>query len=195
MPQGINSRIIILCFLATLGHSAGAEVLRQHTYVETTGTVESSHTVTLRQIGEGIETRWMTPEKTFVNLGDKAGNTLEWQVRYAGVDIIAQRTGNLIQLSGTRNGDSFREDLEIHESPWFQPLSYALGQSNQDAVVFWTIQPDNLDVVKLTERALVSTRNWREKKPRPRVGRVYRKHSRPSGNVRNATASAANRAF
>jgi hypothetical protein len=160
MPQGINTRIIILCFLATLGHSAGAEVLRQHTYVETTGAVESSHTVTVRQFGEGIETRWMTPEKTFVNLSDKAGNTLEWRVQYAGVDIIAQRTGNLIQLSGTRNGDSFREDLEIDESPWFQPLSYALGQfsqSNQDAVVFWTIRPDNLGVVKLTERALLDS--------------------------------------
>ena len=129
-----------------------AEESWQHTYLENTGAVESSHTWIVRKRGERVETHWITPDKAYFNLCDATGATLEWRFRGNAADIRAWRSGDRIRLEGTRDGKTVNEDIEIDASPWFQPLSYALGrfsQSQRDSIAFWTIRPDNLDVVKL----------------------------------------------
>jgi hypothetical protein len=145
----------LLTALATSVYSS--EESRQYTYLENTDAVESSHTWILRHSGKHIETHWITPDKVYFNLCDETGATLEWRLRENAADIRARRSGNLIRLEGIRDGKAISEDIEIDESPWFQPLSYALGrfsQSQRDSVVFWTIRPDNLDVVKFQARNL-----------------------------------------
>jgi hypothetical protein len=145
------------CILSVLANAACAEDFGQYTYLEQTGAVESSHTWIIQHSGKDVETRWIAPDKAYFNLCDASGNTQEWRVRYPDADIVAKRVGNLIRLQGTRNGKVIHQDLEIDASPWFQPLSYALGrfsQSHLDSVVFWTIRPDTLTVVKLRARSL-----------------------------------------
>ncbi len=152
MQRRVTGRIVIGCILTVLANSAGSEDLRQYTYLEKTGDVESSHTWIIQHSGKEVETRWIAPDKSYFDLCDETGNTLEWRVLYTDADITARRVGNLIRFEETRNGKTIRREVEIDESPWFQPLSYALGrfsQSRLDSVVFWMIRPDNLDVVKL----------------------------------------------
>lgn len=157
MRRCATNRSIIGCILGVFANGTFSADLGHYTYLEQTGAAESSHSWFIRHNGAGVETRWIAPDKAYFNLCDESGNTLEWRVRYPDTDIVARRAGNLIRLEGTRNGKAFHKDLEIDEAPWFQPLSYALGRFSQspvDSVVFWTIRPDNLDVVKLVARTL-----------------------------------------
>jgi hypothetical protein len=127
----------------------------QYTYLESTGAVESSHTWILRHSGKQIETHWITPDTTYFNLCDETGDTREWRFQEAAADIRAWRSGNLIRVEGSRDGRKVSREVEIDAISWFQPLSYALGrfsQSQADSIIFWTIRPDNLDVVKLRTR-------------------------------------------
>ena len=143
------------CALTVLSANASPEDIRQYTFSEKTGSARSSDTWIIRHTGKRMEIRWIGSDKSFYNLCDQAGNTLEWRFRDGTEEVTARRSGNLILLSGNRDGRKFHKDLTIDKSPWFQPISYALGrfsQSHLDRVVFWTIRPDNLDIVKLQAR-------------------------------------------
>jgi len=157
MQRRIVSRAIIGCVLTSLANRLYCEDLRQYTYLESTGAVESSHTWIVRYSEGDIETRWIAPDKAYSNLCDGTGNTQQWRVQSAEGNITAQRAGNLIRLEGSRNGKAIQQEAEIDDAPWFQPLSYALGrfsQSQLESVVFWNTRPDNLEVVKLRARKL-----------------------------------------
>ncbi|MGD8854352.1 MAG: hypothetical protein PVI28_18415 [Gammaproteobacteria bacterium] len=152
LRQRLNGPMLLGCLPAAFSNVLCSEVVRQHTYIEETGSLASTHTWIVREGGGTVETRWLTPDKAYFNRSDESGNTLEWRVRQGDREITARRTGNIIHLEQTRGVDTVREDLQIDESPWFQPLSYALGrfsQSQLKSVVFWTIRPDSIDAVKL----------------------------------------------
>jgi hypothetical protein len=156
MRPTLRKHIAIGWMLSVAANFVYAGEFRQYTYLEETGAVESSHIWLIRRSGTEIETRWIAPDKAYLNLCDETGNTQEWRVRDSNTDISAKRLGRIIRFEGTYNGEQIRRDVEIDESPWFQPLSYALGrfsQSHLDSIVFWTIRPDNLDVVKLRAKS------------------------------------------
>jgi hypothetical protein len=152
MQQELISKLLIGCTLAALAGSVFSEDVRKYTFTEHTGAAQSSHTWTIQHTVKGMEIRWISPDKSFFNRCDEEGNTVEWRLRDSTEDITARRSGNLITLAGSRAGKKIQKDISIDKSPWFQPISYALGrfsQSHLDTVAFWTIRPDNLDVVKL----------------------------------------------
>lgn len=144
--------IVIYCTLSAVCGAAPADDALRYSYIEQTGKRELSHSWTIRQIGSEIETHWISPHKAYLNLCDETGDTVRWRVRYPNGVVTAERVGNTIRIKDTRNRDSVQREVRIDKAPWFQPLSYALGRfsrSHRDSVVFWTIRPDNLKVVKL----------------------------------------------
>jgi hypothetical protein len=173
IQRQLTGRLIVGCVLTVLAYNAcSSEDPRRYTFLETTGSDESSHTWLIQPVGGYIETLWISPDTTFSNRCDKTGNTLRWRILSEEADITAQRVGNYIQLDGTRDGKTIRQNVKIDDSPWYQSLSYALGafsQSRRDSVKFWIVRPDNLDVVKMratrigeeevtTDKGLVLTR-------------------------------------
>jgi hypothetical protein len=173
IQRQLTGRLIVGCVLTVLASNAcSSEDSRRYTFLETTGSDESLHTWLIQPVGGHIETRWTSPDKTFSNRCDKTGNTLQWRIFSEEADITARRVGNFIQLDGTRGGKTIRQNVKIDDSPWFQSLSYALGefsQSRQDTIQFWIVRPDNFDVVKMratrlgeeevtTDKGLVLTR-------------------------------------
>jgi hypothetical protein len=127
--------------------------IREFRYREQTGdqsvlffwqlaTAANGVTVTLRQ-GNEVYTSLNTPE----------GTTLSWRyVHHPDTDVHVERAGNLLRFSGRYQGRSINKEIKIDKRPWYQPLSYSLHcleQRQQDRTSFWTIRPDNLEVLTL----------------------------------------------
>jgi hypothetical protein len=140
----------VIMMLARIAYSS--EDSRRYTFLETTGSDELSHSWYIQPAGNYIETRWISPDRAFSNRSDETGNTMQWRISSDNADITAWRVGNSIRFDGKRDDADISQSVEIDDSPWFQSLSYALGefsQSRQDSVEFWFVRPDNLDVVKM----------------------------------------------
>ena len=144
-------------FLLVVVYPAGTDNSLRHTYLERTGDDKLLHTLVIRRNGNNVETRWIAPEKSYFNLCDSTGDTLEWRVSDKEGEIKGKREGNVIQLEGVRKGKVIRRSVEIGGAPWFQPPSYALGRfskSQRESIDFWTIRPDTLKPVKLHAKRL-----------------------------------------
>ncbi|MEE4242353.1 MAG: hypothetical protein V2I36_12870 [Desulfopila sp.] len=103
---------------------------------------------------EGIVIKVEEEGKTFFNLCRPDGSTLKWQFRAEGKhDIIAERIDNTIAIQGTRFGEPIADTVQIDDRPWYQPLSFSLGNfltSTEEKTSFWVIRADKIDVVALT---------------------------------------------
>jgi hypothetical protein len=92
--------------------------------------------------------------KSFVNFCSADGATWRWQVKDAdnNHDIIAERQGDELKLSGVRYGEVYEETVELDERPWYQPLSYSLRNfldSEGESMSFWTIRADTVEATTL----------------------------------------------
>lgn len=81
-------------------------------------------------------------------------STRRWQLSQTaeGTDILARREGNNLLLSGLLRGQRIERSLQLDPAPWFQALSIALRRlldGRSDAVEFWTLRPDTLEVHKV----------------------------------------------
>jgi hypothetical protein len=92
--------------------------------------------------------------KSFINLCSDDGATWEWQLTDSDNkhDVIAKRQGNELTISGTCDGKTCEETVELDERPWYQPLSYSLRNflsSDRKSISFWTIRADTLEVTTM----------------------------------------------
>nr|WP_321465756.1 hypothetical protein [uncultured Desulfobulbus sp.] len=103
---------------------------------------EVTVTVTQRQKNE-VYTSVNTPE----------GTTLSWRyVRDPDTDVRAERRGNVLVFSGRFEGKKVAKEEKIDARPWCQPLSFSLHcmeKRKQNKTSFWTVRPDNLEVLTL----------------------------------------------
>ena len=68
-------------------------------------------------------------------------------------DIIAARKGDSIHIEGMRFGKEYSKTINIDERPWYQPLSFSLGDfldSGATKTSFWIIRADEIKVIALT---------------------------------------------
>lgn len=92
--------------------------------------------------------------KSFVNICEKGGETLEWKMKdlHGAHDIQAVRDQNLLRISGMREGKRYEETVGLGSKPWFQPMSFSLQpflRSSGNRISFWTIRADSVDPVTL----------------------------------------------
>jgi hypothetical protein len=125
-----------------------------YSYRETIGEVT---TYFYWQLEEQEQQRIVTvheKKKSFVNLCLADGATWRWQLKDTdnNHDIIAERQGDELKISGIRYGEVYEETVELDERPWFQPLSYSLRDflgSEEESMSFWTIRTDTLEATTL----------------------------------------------
>jgi hypothetical protein len=135
-----------------LARAAGSADTTHYLYQENTDGTETTHTLITRRDGQDVEMRWIAPDRTYYNLCDVSGDTREWRFKDTDTDIIAHRAGSTLRLEGVFQGEAVMRIVDIDDDPWYQPLSYALGQfsqSGRDSIRFWTIRPDKLEPIKL----------------------------------------------
>ncbi len=91
--------------------------------------------------------------KSFYNKCAIDGATLQWKMKVDDKhDIMAERKGNTLTISGTRFGQSYNKVVKIDERPWYQSLSFSLQSflaSEQDGISFWVIRVDKIEPIVL----------------------------------------------
>lgn len=140
--------LVALCASAAFGMGPATE---QRTYMETTGDETTYFSWTLEQ-ANNVTVTVREENELYVNHCDHLGTTFEWRYRGADSDIIASRSEDVIEIRGRFRGEEFNARHEIDSVPWYQTLAYALPrlvEPDTTPQVFWTIRPDNLDVVKM----------------------------------------------
>jgi hypothetical protein len=92
--------------------------------------------------------------KTFYNLCTADGETLMWHMQIDGKhDLSAVRKDDTLHIEGIRFGEKYSKTVTIDERPWYQPLSFSLGNflnSSATKTSFWIIRADKIEVIALT---------------------------------------------
>jgi hypothetical protein len=123
----------------------------ERTYTETTGDQTTHFSWTLEQ-ANSVTVTVRDQDELYVNHCDELGATFRWTYRGVDTDVVAIRSGDIIELRGTLQGRAFQARHEVDSLPWYQTLAYALPKlvaPDEPALIFWTVRPDNLDVVKM----------------------------------------------
>jgi hypothetical protein len=96
--------------------------------------------------------------EVFTSVNTLEGTTLSWRyTKQPDTDVQVRRRGDRLDFSGRFQGQVVKKQEKIDARPWYQPLSFSLHcleKRKQNRASFWTIRPDNLDVLALqAERA------------------------------------------
>lgn len=123
-------------------------------YIERVGEKESSFNWQAQKENGLILIRVFEENKKFLNFCRNNGETQKWRIVVENKhDITAERNGNTLHIYGTRFGESYDTTVEIDERPWYQPLSFSLGNfldSDRQKISFWVIRADKIEVIALT---------------------------------------------
>ena len=153
--------LLVLCAPMLFSVKLAAE---QRTYIETTGDETTHFSWTLEE-ANSVTVTVRDQDELYINHCDSVGTTFRWTYRGVDSDIVASRSGDIIEVQGKFRGETFHARHEIDSVPWYQTLAYALPrlvEPNETSLVFWTIRPDNLKLTKMqaswegTERVAVN---------------------------------------
>lgn len=140
--------LAVLCAPAAFSLGLATE---ERTYIETTGDETTYFSWTLEK-SNSVTVTVREDDELYVNHCDSLGDTSRWRYRSADSDILAFRSADVIEIGGKFRGKEFHARHEIDSLPWYQTLAYALPrlvEPNETPLLFWTIRPDNLDLVKM----------------------------------------------
>jgi hypothetical protein len=84
---------------------------------------------------------------------DPSFEVLQWEYRNSetGTDIIAERSGDVIYITGRHRNKKYKKKFRIDSEPWFQSLGLGLkafAVSDEDSICFWLIDPCALKPAK-----------------------------------------------
>ena len=92
-------------------------------------------------------------EEVYTSVNTSEGTTLSWQYsKQPDTDVRVERKGDRLIFSGRFEGKTVAKEESVDKRPWYQPLSYSLHcmeKRQQNTASFWTIRPDNLEVLTL----------------------------------------------
>lgn len=92
-------------------------------------------------------------DKSFINTCSTDGATWRWQLQDGTRhNLVIDRQGDVLKISGIRDGSAYQESVGIDERPWYQPLSFSLQGflvSDLQTMSFWTIRADTIEVVAM----------------------------------------------
>lgn len=125
-------------------------------YKETVGEKISPFNWEAQETKDGVVIKVFENLKSFHNFCLEDGSTVKWTIEeQEKYDIIAERKGNTLHIQGTLFGETVDENITIDERPWYQPLSYSLGNflnSDKTDTSFWVIRADTIEVLALTAK-------------------------------------------
>lgn len=102
---------------------------------------------------DGIAITVTEQGKTFYNLCTADGKTLKWHMQIEDKhDITAIRKDDGLHIKGIRFGKEYSKSITIDERPWYQPLSFSLGNFLDSTALktsFWLIRADKIEVIAL----------------------------------------------
>lgn len=125
-----------------------------YNYLEKDGKQTTPYNWQAEEVSDGIAITVQEHGKTFYNLCNADGETLKWHMQIDGKhDLSAVRKDDILQIEGIRYGEKYLKTVTIDERPWYQPLSFSLGNflnSSATKTSFWIIRADKIEVIALT---------------------------------------------
>lgn len=133
--------------------TAGATSPQSFRYLQRTGEQSQSFSLTLAP-GPPLRLSADSPMESHQTVMESDYSTRRWQLTQTaeGTEILAQRQGDSLLLSGRLRGQLVERKLAIDAAPWYQALSIALRNlldPRIEALEFWTLRPDTLEVHKV----------------------------------------------
>lgn len=124
-----------------------------YTYIERTGNREIEFYWKAVVENDQVLVHVFEEGKSFFNICKSDGATLKWKIKNRDRhDISVVRKGDSLYISGIRNGRPYEKTVAIDSRPWYQPLSFSLGNfldSSRIKTTFWTIRADTIEAIAL----------------------------------------------
>lgn len=148
----INRLVLALTLFLVLTYAFSFPAQVQNTSTEMAENQKDRFARQLYQCVNSVAIEPAGGKEKLVNICDRNGITREWMVIAPEQNLRVKREGNTLEFSGFQQGIKIEKTVLIDDTPWFQPLAYALGQfsdSPQERIEFWHIRTDTLEPVKL----------------------------------------------
>lgn len=141
-----------LSLLLTVSAPA-APVSERHVYLETVG-AESKPLDWQLLAGTPRQLKTRLGQEEDLTIVEPSMATQTWQLRnrMADTEVLVERTGNQLRISGRLRGKPVQRRIVIDAAPWYQTLSLSLHPflaNRRTATEFWALRPEILQVYKL----------------------------------------------
>jgi hypothetical protein len=106
---------------------------------------------------DGVLIASQSESETYFTRAGADGDTRQWQVWGEAAAVEAQRRDQQVRVRGRNGSGELEYSFALEGLPWYQALSYALGQWLQrepqaERIEFWMIRPDTHRPVRLQAR-------------------------------------------
>lgn len=106
---------------------------------------------------DGVLIASRSESETYFTRAGADGDTRQWQVWGEAAAVEAQRRDQQVRVRGRNGSGELEYSFALEGLPWYQALSYALGQWLQrepqaERIEFWMIRPDTHRPVRLQAR-------------------------------------------
>lgn len=101
--------------------------------------------------GENLHSTRVDRQITYWINTDGSNRLWKFTLPLENTDIIAEISGSTVNITGKLNGKPVKKSHNV-EGFWMQSMTYSLGimiKSGKQGMDFYTIRPDNLDLVKM----------------------------------------------
>ena len=144
------SHFILIFFLFSFSIAFG----QMYTYHESEGIRQNELKASILSTPHRQMLKVKTPGKRTNHLFEPPGTTKEWQLVDENLshNFKATRTGKVIFIQGTYEGQLINKSVEIDEKPWINKLDHGLSPwvlSDNSHIVFWALKlGDDLEPIR-----------------------------------------------
>jgi hypothetical protein len=161
-PRCISSLALAGCLLLLSSGASGApaEVTK---YTETHGALVSTVQYSVVREAQAVNLTSSGGSSQDSILWLLGSGTVDWRMTdaAAGSDLHAQRSGDVIHVTGTLKNKPVQKDVTVDPAPWYQvfgPLLDQLLPAGSDQKEFWVVDPSDLAPHKMQVRRAGSER-------------------------------------
>ncbi len=126
-------------------------------YTEARGSVLTTVRYSVSRDGQSFVVDSVGPGSTEQVRWTPGVGTTQWKVTEpaSGNDFLAERTGNVIRVSGTQKGKAVSRQVKVDGAPWYQvfgPLMKELLPAGSAQREFWVVDPSDFAPHKMQVR-------------------------------------------
>jgi len=151
---------LLVAVLSAAPLSAEEGILR---YVRAHGASSSTEEFEVSRGAEGIKVASEGGGRSEESLWVPGRGIISWRLTdpAAGSDLRAERTGDIVRVTGRLKGREITRELKIDTAPWYQIWGPGIGDllsSDTGQMEFWVLNPDDLATHKMLARRAGSER-------------------------------------
>jgi hypothetical protein len=146
--------VLAAAALCAVPLSAEDGVLR---YVQAHGAASATMEIEVSRSPDGMKVRSEAGGRSEESLWVPGRGTISWRLTdpAAALDLTAERTGDVIRVTGRLKGREVTRELRVDAAPWYQVFGPGIADllaSEATRMEFWVVNPDDLGTHKMLAR-------------------------------------------